>query len=98
MKLSVIMPVVNEADTIGPILERVLAVPLEKEIIVVDDGSSDGAWEVLLRHALPFEAPRTRLGLHLDCGERCASAHNAHTTSLCAFFAESILTRKHANR
>ncbi len=51
MKLSVIMPVLNEEATIGAILERVLAVPLEKEVIVVDDGSSDGTWQALQRYA-----------------------------------------------
>jgi glycosyltransferase involved in cell wall biosynthesis len=44
MKLSVIVPVYNEADTIQEIISRVLAVELdgvEKEVIIVDDGSSD---------------------------------------------------------
>ncbi|MFA5392871.1 MAG: glycosyltransferase family 2 protein [Candidatus Ratteibacteria bacterium] len=41
MKLSVIIPVYNEESTISEILERVAGVPVEKEIIVVDDGSKD---------------------------------------------------------
>ena len=45
--LSVIIPVYNERETIERILARVLAVPLKKELIVVDDGSSDGTREVL---------------------------------------------------
>ena len=47
MKLSVLIPVYNERDTIRAVLERVEAVPLEKEIIVVDDGSTDGTRAVL---------------------------------------------------
>jgi glycosyltransferase involved in cell wall biosynthesis len=47
--LSVIIPVYNERDTIERILNRVLSVPLRKELIVVDDGSSDGTREVLTR-------------------------------------------------
>jgi dolichol-phosphate mannosyltransferase len=47
MKLSVIMPVFNERRTIGLILEKVRAVPIEKEIIVVDGGSFDGTRELL---------------------------------------------------
>ncbi len=47
MKLSVIMPVYNEESTIGEILDRVIEVALEKEIIVVDDGSSDRTGEIL---------------------------------------------------
>lgn len=47
MKLSVIMPVFNEIGTIQTILDRVQAVPLEKEIVIVDDGSSDGTREFL---------------------------------------------------
>ena len=42
MKLSVVIPVYNEADTIAKIVEAVHSVPLEKEIIVVDDCSTDG--------------------------------------------------------
>ena len=42
MKLSVLMPVHNEVRTVANIVERVLAVPLEQEIVLVNDGSSDG--------------------------------------------------------
>lgn len=41
MKLSVVIPVFNEARTIVKVIERVKQVPLNKEIIVVDDGSTD---------------------------------------------------------
>ena len=47
MKLSVVIPVYNEIGTIREILERVRAVPIPKEVIVVDDGSSDGTGDVL---------------------------------------------------
>ena len=47
MKLSVIIPVYNEKSTIAEIIERVKAVDIPKEIIVVDDGSRDGTTEVL---------------------------------------------------
>lgn len=49
MKLSVIIPVYNEKNTIDEIIHRVLNVEigLEKEIIVVDDGSQDGTRETL---------------------------------------------------
>ena len=47
MKLSVIIPVYNEIHTIGEILSRVLEVDLPKEVIVVDDCSTDGAKEFL---------------------------------------------------
>ena len=47
MKLSVVMPVYNEAKTIREIVRRVLAVPVEKEILIVDDGSTDGTRDIL---------------------------------------------------
>ena len=37
MKLSVIIPVFNEVDTILEIVERVRRVPIEKELVLVDD-------------------------------------------------------------
>lgn len=46
-KLSVAMPVYNERATIREILRRVRAVPIPKEILVVDDASTDGTREIL---------------------------------------------------
>ena len=45
--LSVVMPVYNERTTIHEIIRRVLAVPLRIELIVVDDGSTDGTRDIL---------------------------------------------------
>lgn len=47
MKLSVIMPVYNEVDTIREIVNRVQQVKLAHEIVIVDDGSIDGTRQVL---------------------------------------------------
>ncbi len=47
MKLSVIIPVYNEKETISPAIRRVIDVPIHKEIIVVDDGSTDGTGDIL---------------------------------------------------
>jgi glycosyltransferase involved in cell wall biosynthesis len=47
LKLSVVIPCYNEKNTVAEIVRRVRAVELAHEIIVVDDGSSDGTREVL---------------------------------------------------
>ncbi len=47
MKLSVVIPAYNETKTIREIVRRVIAVPIEKEILIVDDGSTDGTREIL---------------------------------------------------
>ena len=47
MKLSVVMPAYNERPTLRTMIERVLGVPMEIELICVDDGSRDGSREIL---------------------------------------------------
>ena len=47
--LSVVMPVFNEASTVEDIIRRVVAVPIRTQLIVVDDGSTDGTRDVLAR-------------------------------------------------
>lgn len=47
LQLSVVIPAYNEKDTIREIIRRVRAVGIAKQIIVVDDGSTDGTTEVL---------------------------------------------------
>jgi len=48
MLLSIIMPVYNDCQTVGEIINRVLAEGHNKELIVVDDGSTDGTREKLI--------------------------------------------------
>jgi cellulose synthase/poly-beta-1,6-N-acetylglucosamine synthase-like glycosyltransferase len=47
--LSVIVPVFNERTTVGEVIRRIRAVdlPMDVEVVVVDDGSSDGTDKVL---------------------------------------------------
>ncbi len=59
--LSVVVPVYNEADTIQTVLARIDSLPIRKEIIAVDDCSSDNSREILKR----FEA-RRQLASHLQ--------------------------------
>lgn len=47
MKLSIIIPVYNEINTILELLRQVKKTPFKKEIIIIDDGSTDGTREIL---------------------------------------------------
>jgi glycosyltransferase involved in cell wall biosynthesis len=84
MKLSVVMPVYNERPTLRTMIERVLGVPMEIELICVDDGSRDGSREILgeleKQHAQirVFLQPRNlgkgaalRRGIHEATGNFC---------------------------
>jgi len=58
-RLSVIVPVFNEVATVQTLLERVFAVPITKEVIVVDDASTDGTRDVLaeVQRSVPQDGP-----------------------------------------
>jgi glycosyltransferase involved in cell wall biosynthesis len=63
MKLSVIIPVYNEKATIRKVIQVVNDVDVDKEVIVVDDGSNDGTRELLV-------------GLSLDGTKKCFHSKN----------------------
>ena len=54
-QLSVVIPVYNERYSVRELVRRVYAVDIRKEIIIVDDGSTDGTKEILeqLQQAYP---------------------------------------------
>jgi len=47
VKLSLVIPVYNETPTLREIIQRVVAVDFDKELVLVDDGSTDGSRELL---------------------------------------------------
>jgi dolichol-phosphate mannosyltransferase len=49
MKISIVIPIYNEEELLEQVLERVRALPLDKELILVDDHSTDGTPEILER-------------------------------------------------
>ena len=60
--LSVVVPAYNETKTIASVLERVLGQPSVMEVIVVDDCSTDGTWELL--QTLTSSNPKIRTTRH----------------------------------
>lgn len=59
MKTVVVIPTYNERDNIGPLVERLFALPVELDLFFVDDGSPDGTGDVL--EALRSNNPRIRV-------------------------------------
>jgi glycosyltransferase involved in cell wall biosynthesis len=60
MKLSIVIPVYNEIATIRQLYAAVQAVQLDKEIIIIDDGSTDGTREILKQ----LTSENTKVFLH----------------------------------
>jgi len=79
MLLSVLIPVYNERTMVERCLAQVLAAPLpedmERELIVVDDCSTDGTWSILER--LAAAEPRIRLFRHAVNGGKGAAVRTA---------------------
>ncbi|HEX7927130.1 MAG TPA: glycosyltransferase, partial [bacterium] len=67
MRLSIIVPVLNEAAGIVPALERARAQAPDAECIVVDGGSTDGTPDLARPHATVVAAPRGR-GRQMNAG------------------------------
>ena len=50
MKLTVIIPTYNEINTIQILLEKIFKIEIDKQIIIVDDNSSDGTKDIILNY------------------------------------------------
>ena len=79
--LTAVMPVYNEAQTVAAVIQVVLAQRPIQEIVVVDDASRDGTWEIL--QSLAQAEPRIRLLRHqVNQGKGAALRTGiAHATS-----------------
>ena len=64
MTISIIIPVYNERAFIEEVLRRVQAVPMEKEVLVIDDGSTDGTRELLRDLEQAQAAGQTEVSVH----------------------------------
>jgi glycosyltransferase involved in cell wall biosynthesis len=64
MKLSIVVPVYNEKQTIEQVLDRIEKTPYEKEIIIIDDCSTDGTKEILRGLDSSTQMPSARFFYH----------------------------------
>ncbi len=63
-RLSVIIPVYNEARTIESVLKKVESVSLPKELVIVDDGSTDGTRDILKNLSAPSSETTRQVIFH----------------------------------
>ncbi|HXY03418.1 MAG TPA: glycosyltransferase family 2 protein, partial [Terriglobales bacterium] len=82
--VSIIVPVYNEAQHLDKLLRAIADSPVHKEIVIVDDGSTDGTREKLM--ALPATERITILFHEVNCGKGAAIR-----TGLCHARGEYIL-------
>jgi len=78
MKVSIIMPVFNEKNTLSLILEKIKNVNIEKEIIIVDDCSVDGTKEILKK----INDPEVRVIYHSKNKGKGAAIRTAQKCSI----------------
>ena len=79
MKLSVIIPVFNEKDTIEAVIHRVreIDVGMKKEIVIVDDGSQDGTQDVLKN----LDFPEIKVFFHSQNQGKGAAIHTGFSNA-----------------
>jgi 2-polyprenyl-3-methyl-5-hydroxy-6-metoxy-1,4-benzoquinol methylase len=79
MKLTILMPVYNERTVVEQCISQVLAAPLpenmERELVIVDDCSTDGTWDILQRVAAT--CPQIRLYRHQKNNGKGAAVRTA---------------------
>ena len=68
MKISVIIPTLNEAEGIGASLNSIIRQPEEFEIIVVDGGSADGTADVARRYARIIQGEQRGRAIQMNAG------------------------------
>jgi glycosyltransferase involved in cell wall biosynthesis len=83
--LSVVVPCFNERTTVEEVVERVLGSPWVAEVVVVDDGSTDGTADVLAK----LDDPRLRVLIH----ERNAGKGAALRTGFAAASSEYVIVQ-----
>ena len=96
IKLSVIVPVYNEAATIRDVLRRVVQAPFAKEILVVDDGSTDGTADILkdldsFKASLSQDSPSAPFDLQVLFHDRNQGKGAAIRTALSAVTGDIVL-------
>jgi len=69
MKASIIIPAYNEEKAIGEVMRRVLALPMEKEIIAVENGSTDRTGKELAKFARRKEVTILRVKKNIGKGD-----------------------------